>query len=386
MSINILSAGLPGIHSFKIVNVNSEDNYIYLKDGNIPSAIIDGASYIYADGTGSIEGLGSGSLVYALIETEQIFKLVDDQENDLDITGSTDGSISLNEPIVFDNKLNINISTPSNQAVKYFTIGDPLTGLTSGDTYFLKNVSAEFTGTQALYEITNNTHTFTACGQTGRVGPNSSQILAGYSTNWHGQFLRQGAFQGYQDWTVPVSGIYEFDVQGAAGFNGSNGTPGRGARVRGRVNLTKGETITIVVGQVGEISSGTAVGGSGGGTFVVRRAGNEPLFVAGGGSANASSANGRDGQTTTRGGVGSSGRPGGEDGFGGPASNPTTTILNQQGRSGGGGGFSSRGEDAIFSRPNTGATLTSPGGGGFNDGLTASSGSGGFGGGASGNV
>ena len=393
MAINITAVGAPGVHFFKKTNVNSEENYIYFKDSNLPQNIEDGASYIYSSGTGSLLGLQDGSLVYAQKQGSRLLKFLDDQQQEAEISGATDGSITLNEPIVFENKLNINISTPSNQAVKYFTTGDPLLGLTSENTYFLKNVAAEFTGTQALYELANNTHTFTTCGQTGRVGPNNSQILAGYSTDWHGQFLRQGNFQGYQDWTVPVSGIYEFDVQGAAGFNGSSGTPGRGARIRGRVNLTKGETVTIAVGQVGEApTSGSTFGGSGGGTFVVRRSGNEPLFVAGGGSSNASSTNGRDGQTTTRGGVGSSSRPGGEDGFGGPATNPTATRLNQQGRSGGGGGFSSRGEDAIFSTTfNDNPIFNQPGGGGFNDGLTSinnprAGGNGGFGGGAAGNV
>ena len=385
MAIDITTLGAAGVHSFKKVNVNTEESYIYFKDADIPAEIVNGASYIYSDGTGSIDGLGDGSLVYANVEEENFLKFVDDEDNPVSITGSTAGTIALNNPVVFDNKLNIGISTPSNQAVKYFTTGTPLTGLTSGDTYFLKNVPADFSGIQALYEMNNDTHTFTTCGQTGRTGPTQQDIEGGYSTNWHNTpagYLKRGNFNGYQDWTVPVSGIYEFDVKGASAHEGSGaGTAGRGARVRGRVNLTKGEVVTIVVGQKGEApSSGDIYGGSGGGSFVVRKQGNEPLFVAGGGSADAGTTNGQDGQTTSRGGPGAFGNPGGADGFGGPSTN---------GRTGGGGGFFSRGEDAIFGNPQ----VTQPGGGAFVDGLVSTDmsslnrggGNGGFGGGAPGN-
>jgi hypothetical protein len=393
--IDVLAPGLPGTHSFRRVNVNADENYVYFKNRDIPENISNGQSFIFKNETGSISGISNGSLVYTFKVGPQVLVLSEsnDPEDPYDLTGSSDGSITINNPTVFDNKLNINISTPSNQAVKYYTSDSPLSGLTSGTTYFLKNVTADFSGTQALYSITGNTHTFTSCNQTGRLGPDNSQILAGYSTNWHGQYLRQGAFRGYQDWTVPVSGVYEFDLRGASGHEGTGtGVAGRGARVRGRVNLTKGEIVTIIVGQRGTApTSNTVFGGSGGGSFVVRKSNNEPLFVAGGGSADAGITGGRDGRTTSRGGQSSSGKPGGDDGFGGPATNPSAGNLNSQGRSGGGGGFNSKGEDAFFSRTNTNNNFTAPGGGGFNDGLTAAEatlggGQGGFGGGAPGNA
>ena len=411
MTINILTVGSSGVHSFRKLNVNSEDNYIYFKNGDIPESIIDGASYIYSNGTGSILGIDSGELVYAFKESKETLKFVDDQEIEFDITGSTQGSILLNNPVLVNNLLNINISTPSNQAVKYFTNGDPIVGLTSGETYFLKNVAAEFTGTQALYDLTEsqtntpNVFTFTTCGQTGRLGPTNQDILGNYTTPWHNStavpYLKEGSFRGYQDWTVPVSGIYDFEVSGASAYEGSgSGTAGRGAKIKGRVSLTKGEIITVAVGQRGGVPSSGAIGGSGGGSFVVRKSGNEPLFVAGGGSADANTTSGFDAQTTTRGGFGTGGisRPGGVDGFGGPANNPAagTNRLDQEGRSGGGGGFLGRGQNAFFqtqfgtNRPQ----FTQPGGGSFIDGLTAepnsqydrSGGDGGFGGGASGNL
>jgi hypothetical protein len=126
MAIDILSAGASGLHTFKRVNVNTEDNYIYFKDTNIPSSIVNGSSYIYNDGTGSIDGLANNTLGYAKHETSQILKLVNEDDEDLDFTGVVPGGISLNIPVVYDGVLQIGASTASNQAVKYYTSGTPL--------------------------------------------------------------------------------------------------------------------------------------------------------------------------------------------------------------------------------------------------------------------
>ena len=378
MPINITSVGQTGNHSFTKTNVNLAEDYIYYKatDGTnqIPSAITNNTGFIFRNGAGSISGITNDSLVFAKRATTNKLQFSLTSGGDaINLTGQSAGSITLNTPVVYNNKLNIDSSTATNQAVKYYTNGSPLTGLVSGNTYFLKNVSvSEFAGSQALYELASNTHTFTTCGLTGRVGPTQAQMRAAYTTTWDDTYLSQGVFQGYQDWTVPVSGIYEFDVQGAAGYDGAgSGGIGRGARVRGRVTLTKGEIITIVVGQRGAApSSGTTWGGSGGGSFVVRKTGNEPLFIAGGGSGESNAGVGRDGVLTQLGGT-STGNviAGGAAGFGGRAAG---------GRSAAGGGFNSRGENG-----NSNQFL---GGGSFLDGLTMGTnarigGYGGFGGG-----
>ena len=373
MTIDIISAGAAGTHSFRKVNVNSDENFVYFKDSNIPASLVNGSAYVYNDGSGSIDGLDNNSLFYVERNGPQVLNLVDSEGDPLDITGSVNGTVLINTPVLFNNILQVNSSTASNQAVKYYTAGTPLTGLTSGSTYFLKNVTDTFSGIQALYTMTSDTHTFTSCGQTGRVGPTSAQIQAAYTTSWHGQYLRQGSWQGYQDWTVPVSGIYQFNVAGASGFDGTGaGGAGLGAIVRGRVALTKGETITIAVGQRGEAPrSGTLYGGSGGGTFVVRKSNNQPLFVAGGGTAEAGAGAGRNGSLTQLGGTSTSGATAGAPiGFGG---------LSTGGRSAAGGGFSSRGENSQNG---------DFGGGSFTDGLTMpvnsrGGGYGGFGGGGS---
>jgi len=374
--INITAVGNTGTHALQKTNVNTEEDYIYFKDAGgdtIPAALTEGTGFIYAAGVGSLTGTpGSGLVFIKRTSTQKLQFTTTSGGTVVDLTAGSAGSVTLNTPIVYDNKLNIDSSTSSNQAVKYYTGGTPLTGLVSGNTYFLKNVSvSDFAGSQALYAVASNTHTFTTCSQTGRVGPTKAQMDAAYSSaSWAATYVQQGAYQGYQDWTVPVSGIYEFTVSGASGYDGNGaGTPGLGARVKGRVTLTKGEIITITVGQQGAApSSGSTWGGSGGGTFVVRKASNQPLFVAGGGSGEANGGAGRNGVLTTLGGSSSSGAIGGLSTFGGRATG---------GYSAGGGGFTGAGETS-------GQGYL--GGGSFANGLTmttngAVGGYGGFGGG-----
>ncbi len=379
MPINITTVGGAGTHSFSRTNVNLQENYIYYKNVSgdvIPAAMSSGKTFIYTPGIGSLTGLTSGDLVYVVTTNPKQLKLSFTSGGAaVDLTNQVAGSIKFNTPIVYANKLNIDGQTANRQAVKYYTDSTPLTGLVSGNTYFLRNVSiSDFAGAQALYTLTSNTHTFTSGGVTGATGPTITQLRTAYTTAsaWRDTYLRQGDYQGYQDWTVPVSGTYEFNVRGASGFDGNgSGTPGRGAIVQGRVQLTKGETITIVVGQRGAgPATGNTWGGSGGGTFVVRKTGKQPLFIAGGGSAEAFSGAGKDGHlgniaTTSTGNISS----GGNTGFGG---------VSTGGYSAGGGGFLGRGENGPAGEI---------GGGSFQDGLTINSsnlrtgGYGGFGGG-----
>jgi hypothetical protein len=379
MPINITTAGGTGTHSFARTNVNVADNFIYYKNSGgdvIPASMTVGRTFIYTPGIGALAGIASGDLLYVVTTNPKQLKFSSTSGGSaVDITAETAGSIKFNTPIVYDNKLNIDGQTANRQAVKYYTDSTPLTGLVSGNTYFLRNVSISgFAGAQALYSLTSNTHTFTSGGVTGANPPTITQLRTAYTTAsaWRDTYLRQGDFQGYQDWTVPVSGLYEFNVKGASGFNGSGaGGVGRGAIVQGRVSLTKGEILTIVVGQIGAApTSGGVWGGSGGGTFVVRKTGRQPLFIAGGGSGEAGSGAGRDGHlgnisTTSTGNISS----GGNTGFGG---------LSTPGFSAGGGGFLGRGANG---------TNGEIGGGSFLDGLTINStnlrigGYGGFGGG-----
>jgi hypothetical protein len=390
MPINISTIGATGTHSFARVNVDTDEDFIYFKGSGetIPDAFVPGTTFIYQPGVGTLGGLAGGALVYVTTTNQK--KLTFSASSGgaaVDFSGTTAGGISFNLPVLFDQKLNIDASTADKQAVKYYTNETPITGLASGSTYFLKNVSiSSFAGTQALYSFTN--HTFNTAGLTGRVGPTIAQLRSSYTgaTAWSTTFLSQGTWQGYQDWTVPVSGVYEFNVSGAAGWDGTGaGTTGRGAVVRGRIPLTKGEIITIIAGQRGATpNSGTVAGGSGGGSFVVRKTGNEPLFIAGGGSGEPNTGVGQDGALTFLGGLSQTNQIANfSAGQGGLASG---------GWSAGGGGFFSNGTDG-FTFTNGRGSLNSQAGGNFFNGLTMTAnsrngGAGGFGGGsqADGNI
>jgi len=132
-----------------------------------------------------------------------------------------------------------------------------------------------------------------------------------------------------QTWTVPI-GVTSItiDAYGAQGGNPSSGgwVGGLGARIKGTINVTPGQIIKILVGQVGGI--GGSGGGGGGGTFITDNS-NNPLIVAGGGGGGGWSASGGPGNTGTSGSNGT----GGAEGTGG----------SNGGGGGGGGGYGGAG-------------------------------------------
>ena len=121
MSINITNAGGTGTHSFRRVNVNLVDNFLYFRDSNMPETIVNGASFIYNSGVGSITGITDGQLVYADRVSNSILKFRDINDDEIDITDSVAGGASLNTPVLVDNILQIEAPTATNQAVKYYT-------------------------------------------------------------------------------------------------------------------------------------------------------------------------------------------------------------------------------------------------------------------------
>jgi hypothetical protein len=138
----------------------------------------------------------------------------------------------------------------------------------------------------ALYSFTSAT--FNTGGLTGRYGPTLSQARSGLTgtpapSGWSGTYLNMTT-QGYQVWTVPVTGTYTVDAYGSGTSGGGNG-----GRVQAQFSLTSGEVLIIAVGHQGIVGDGAGnwyAGGGGGGSFVARgsaQASATVLLVAGGG-------------------------------------------------------------------------------------------------------
>ena len=168
-----------------------------------------------------------------------------------------------------------------------FLTGNPVppTGAISIDTDFKGR-----TFVPPLYTFTS--HTFTNCGQIGMTGPTLTTCTGsapGYGTGsnwWNNQtfFDVTGPVNGIQKWKVPKDGNYEIDAYGARAEAIGTVQGGHGARIKGTVQLTKGEWIHILVGQIGYNDPSCSAGG--GGTFVIKTPYNSNasiLIIAGGG-------------------------------------------------------------------------------------------------------
>jgi hypothetical protein len=197
--------------------------------------------------------------------------------------------------------------------------------------------------------LAQTTYTFTNCTATGRTGPTQAQVNTAYTaTTLAGQVTINT--QGIQEWTVPATGLYTIQVQGAGGganYYTQRVRGGYGAAMTGDFNLTAGQTLKIVVGQRGldgtQDDYATAIypqevgGSAGGGSFVIS-ATNVPLVVAGGGGGATTRLGnnpGGDGLIGTSGGSGVIASPGagGTNGSGGGG----CSNAGYQGGSGGGG-------------------------------------------------
>jgi len=146
-----------------------------------------------------------------------------------------------------------------------------------------------------------NTFIMQTCGAAGANGPTPAQCNASYATSTTAVTVVNGV----QNWTVPHTGRYLITTRGAAGASATlNFVGGRGAQMRGEINLTAGQVLGIAVGQAGSATVGSN-GGGGGGTFVVRAG--TPLLVAGGGGGMRTDATrvGCNATVSTFGGVGS---------------------------------------------------------------------------------
>ena len=176
-------------------------------------------------------------------------------------------------------------------------------------------------------------YNFTTLGAEGRTGPNSN-------SEYSGTVLQQVKVEkGVQEWRVPITATFRVEACGASGGNGtSDNKGGKGAKVRGVLQLARGDTLSIVVGQRGSTEDSNKHGSGGGGTFVFRSTNTSvPILVAGGGGGG-SHLNGLPGNDQPNG----SGEASGSNGNGGFVC-PNADLNNSNQDSGSGAGYGQRG-------------------------------------------
>jgi hypothetical protein len=127
-------------------------------------------------------------------------------------------------------------------------------------------------GQSITFENFNRT-TQSFSGTTLTEAKNALQSISAYSYGSWGPSVARFAVptQGYMDWLVPVSGVWQINLQGAKGGDGKtslNGSGGNGGLVRAKFILPAGCSLRFICGATGYNESGEGSGGGGGGTFV----------------------------------------------------------------------------------------------------------------------
>lgn len=217
--------------------------------------------------------------------------------------------------------------------------------------YFIKGIA--LLATVIVTFSVSAQYIFTGCGQTGRTGPTQGQANTTYtSTSLDGAVTIN--VQGIQEWVVPASGTYSIEAFGAKG-GGTGG--GNGAYVYGEFALTSGQTIRIIVGQRGGVTSqGSGYCAGGGGASYVFYNSNDanPLIVAAGGGGQSENGYGNIGiggigsatATTTNSSSISGNAPGGTSGNGGSGG----LDIGDYSTGGGGAGWLTNGQDGLYIR------------------------------------
>ena len=191
----------------------------------------------------------------------------------------------------------------------------------------------------------------------------------------------------FQSYTVPATGWYFLDAQGAQGGAASNGSHqgGKGARMQGYAYLQQGAVLRIAVGGAGGVgqSDGNNVsgGGGGGGSSIVLASGSVetlsssdiPLLIAGGGGGAAANYDGSPGLTSERAGrpnegVNGNGGGVGADPYGGAGGAGYRTDGGTHLEGGAGSALLSYGGQAYLSGNSGGASSIRGGNGGWGGG------------------
>ena len=263
-------------------------------------------------------------------------------------------------------------------------------------------------GGAALYPWeTGASFTFTSGGRGGSsdtyIAPSIGNVRShsSYSGSdaWENEYLTTPSYDGVMQWTIPKTGVWEFEAAGARGGQSSGyggyRSYGWGYSVAADFAFNGGDKVMIVVGQIGQNAQN---GGGGGGSFVyINRNDSYPLLAGGGGGgAGYNSGNGYDAtSSSTAGGCppcGTSGGSGGNAGGDAYGNGGSGGGWNGYGNAGGSGGNTSnfRGKQASYyggfgmGGGAQGGDNGGGGGGGYSGGGSGCDGGNGWGGGGGG--
>lgn len=188
-----------------------------------------------------------------------------------------------------------------------------------------------------------------------------------------------------QTYTVPAGVVsVSIDAIGAGGGIGSLGTNGKGAQMIGTFEVTPGEELTVLVGEMGQ--GGDFVAGGGGGTFIWNED-DELLIAAGGGGGGGYTDSGEEFYDGIDASIGQDGKNGNGHTEGGGLAGDGGTASLATNYAAGGAGWNSNGVDGTLHGCATnsigGQSPLLGGAGGIGGG---SAGRGGYGGGGGGNA
>jgi uncharacterized repeat protein (TIGR02543 family) len=141
-------------------------------------------------------------------------------------------------------------------------------------------------GTVKVSQIVSPTRFNIAVSMLGANYSSAGTVVA-TAPAWLSNTNAYNVVDGYQYWTVPVTGTYQVTANGASGTAHSQFSyASYGANVSAKLDLVQGQVLKILVGQVTN-STTTWYNTGGGGTFVATLD-NTPLLVAGGGGGSGS--------------------------------------------------------------------------------------------------
>ena len=254
----------------------------YTQFGNVQAVIDDetAVNVIVASLPNLIIALNS--LVTNLTNNENAMTIIAASETSMTIIAASETIMT----IIAASETAMTVIAASETAMTVIVASETATNAILASQTAINAIVASDLDNEIKYSLLFTEHTFTNAGAQGAQGPTLAQIQSAYSNEFWASdtnILNMTGFQGYQEWKVPRTGLYEIEVVGAGhrggtSFSNQQANP---AIVKGKIQLTKDTILNIVVGQRPGAVSANEEGGAGG-SFIGIKNLQEPFMVAGG--------------------------------------------------------------------------------------------------------